>query len=271
MTISGGIKVLEKSSSLFKDGGNATASSADGSIDNILSMNRFTRWDSVGSDDTTAETITITFASTTINRIFIVDHNLKDFAITYGAGASSFANVVGVDGSKSGIVETVFAENTSYYEFDSVTTTQINITATKTQSVDAQKYITIFVTTDEIGTFEGFVDVKPATDANEKRSQVLTGKYITQKNFETFQAQLKLQHTEQGDINIIESMYESQDPFLIWLCGGKYGTDNFSVDFKNWRLKDLYQVQTYNNIKTTWRNNSYIGSPITSIKFAEEV
>jgi len=271
MTISGGIKVFEKSSSLFKDSGNATASSADGSVDNILSMNRNLRWDSVGSDDTTAETITITFDSTTISRIFIVDHNLKDFSITYGASPTAFTNVVGVDGSKSGIVETAFSENTSYYEFDQVTTTQINITSTKTQIVDAQKYITIFVTTDEIGTFEGFPNVIPFSDANEKRSQVVTGKYITQENFETFNAQLRVEYTNQADIDIIDSMYESQEPFLIWLCGGKYGAANFSVDFKNWRLKDLYQVQTYDKTRTIWRGNVYIGSPVTSIKLAEEV
>ncbi len=271
MTISGGIKVLEKSSSLFKDGSSAVSTSATGSINNILSMNRFLRWDTIGSDDITAETITITIPSTAMSRIFIVGHNLKDFSITYDVGLTAFTNVVGVDGTKTGIVETAFSENTAYYEFDSVTTTQINIIATKTQVANEQKYITVFITTDEIGTFEGYPNVKPETDANEKRSQVQTGKYITQKNFETFRAQISSEHTDQGDINIIESMYESQEPFLIWLCGGKYGTDNFAVDFKNWRLQDLYQVQTYNNLKTIWRDNSYIGSPMTGIKLAEEV
>ena len=272
MTISGGIKVFEKSSSLFKDSGNATASTGNGAADSILSMNRYLRWDSVGSDDTTAETITITFDSTTIDRIFIVDHNLKDFSITYGSGASSFANVVGIDGALGGgIVETAFAQDTAYYEFDQVTTDQINITATKTQTVDAEKYITIFVTTNELGTFEGYPNVRPQVDANEKREQVQSGKFITQKNFESFAAQLSIEHSVQADVTLVDTMYESQDPFLIWLCGGKYGSSNFSVNFKNWRLKDLYQVQTFNDMKTTFRDNSYVGSPITSIRMAEEV
>lgn len=271
MAITGGIKVFEKSSSLLKNGGNASASSGDGAADLILSMNRYLRWDSVGSDDTTAETITITFPLTTINRLLLIDHNLKDYSITYGAIATPFSNVVGIDGSKSGIVETAFSEDSSYYEFDEITTNQINITATKTQIADAEKYINMFITTSEVGTFVGYPDAKPSLDANERRAQVQTGKFITQKNFETFDLSLSIEHTEQNDVDLINYMYESQEPFLIWLCGGKYGIESFSVELKNWRLKDIYQVQTYKNIKTPFRNNSYLGSPIMSISMAEEV
>lgn len=270
MTISGGIKLFEKSSSLAKDGSTIVVSSGAAG-ENILSMNRELRWDSVGSDDTTTETLTITLPSATIDRIIIAEHNLKDFEITYGAGATSFTNVAGIDGSKSGIVETAFSENTAYYEFDAVTTTQINISATKTQIVDAQKFITIFVTTEELGTFIGFPDVSPEINSNVKRARVQTGKFISQKNFETFSAQLSSEHTEQADIDLMNTVYERQNPFIIWLCGGKFGTDNFSVNFKNWRLQDIYQVQTFGSMQTTFRNNVYISSPITRLRVAEEV
>ena len=271
MTISGGIKFLEKSSSLFKDGSTIVASSADGAADNILSMNRELRWDSVGSNDATTETLTITLPSATIDRIFIVSHNLKDFSITYGAGSNSFTNVVGVDGSKSGIVETTFAENTSYYEFDAVTTTQINILANTTQVANAEKFITIFISTEELGTFVGFPQVSPDINSNAKRVRVQSGKFITQKNFETFGATIASEHTEQTDIDLMNTVYERQNPFLIWLCGGKFGTSNFSVDFKNWRLQDVYQVQTFGNMRTSFRSNIYLSSPITNIRVAEEV
>jgi hypothetical protein len=271
MTISGGIKLFDKSSSLIKDGSSIVVSSG-ASGDNILSMNRELRWDSVGSDDTTTETLTITMPSATIDRIFIVNHNLKDFSITHGAGATAFTSVVGIDGSKSGIVETAFSENTAYYEFDAVAAvTQINISATKTQIVDAQKYITIFVTSEEIGTFVGFPEVRPEINSNAKRAMVQTGKFITQKNFETFGAQLSTEHTEQSDIDLMDTVYERQDPFIMWLCGGKFGTQNFSVDFKNWRLQDVYQVQTFGAMQTTFRNNIYTSSPITNLRVAEEV
>lgn len=271
MTITGGIKFFEKSVCLSKDGATIVASSGNAASSNILSMNRYLRWDSVGSDDTTAETLTITFASATINRIFISDHNLKDFSITHGAGATSFVNVVGVNGSLSGIVETAFSESGAYYEFDSVTTTQINITATKTQIVDAQKFINVFIATEELGTFVGFPIPNIKTDANEKSATVQTGKKITQKNFEVFRGRFSFEYTEQADITLLNTLYERQEPFLIWLCGGKFGGQSFSVAFKNWRLKDVYQVQTSGSINTNFRNNIYTSSPMTNITVAEEV
>lgn len=271
MAITGGIKVLEQSLCLLKNGADCTASSGDSSADLMLSMNRLLRWDSVGSNDTTSETLTITFDSTKIDRLFILGHNLKDYTITYGAGALAFTNVLGVDGLKSGISETEFAENTSYYEFDEVTTSQINITARKTQITDSDKYITGLIVTRELGTFKGYPSIKPNIDAEERRVKALSGKYITQKSFEVFNVKFSMQHTEQSDIDLFDTMFESQESFLLWLCGGKYGSSNFSVSFKNWRLQDLYQVQTYGRMNTSFRKNIYTSSPMTSLSLAEEV
>lgn len=271
MAITGGIKFFEKSKCLSKDGATIVASSGDSASAYMLSMNRYFRWDSVGSDDTTTETITITFPSTTISRLCITDHNLKDFSVTYGAGASAFANVVGIDGATSGIAETAFTENTAYYEFDSVTTTQLNISATKTHIVDAQKYINMIIATEEIGTLAGYPEIKANTSANEKRAKTNSGRYKTQKGYEVFEAKLESEYTSQDDIDIFNTLFEAQEPFLIWPCGARYGVSNFSVDIKNWRLKDIYQVQTFSSINTDWRGGIYISSPFTRLRVTEEV
>lgn len=270
--ISGGIKFFEKSKCLLKDGASIVASSADAAADYVLSMNRYYRWDSIGSDDSTPETLTITLPeAATFSRLFIVDHNLKEFDVTYGSGASSFANVVGIDGATTGIDEAAFAQNTAYYEFDAVTTDQINITALKTQTANQEKYITLVTVTNEIGTLVGYPSVQPTLDFNERRSQVQSGKYITQKNYEVFAAKIAMEYTEQDDIDVFATLYEMQDPFLVWLCGGKYGTGKFSVRFKNWRLQDLYQAQTYGNMQARFRSDVYTSSPITTLTMAEEV
>lgn len=271
MSIIGGIKFFDASKCLFKNGASAVASSASDSANFILSTNKYIRWDSVESDDATTETITITFDSAQINRLFLVDHNFKSYTITYGSTPTDFINVTGLTGSISGIVETDYNLDTSYYEFDSVNTTQINITVTTTQVVDAQKYLNIFVVSKEVGTFEGYPNVTPSLNSNEKIAKTVTGKYVTQKNFEIFSCDISLEHTSQNDIDIISSVYDDQSPFLIWLCGGKYGTSNFSVALKNWRLKDLYQVQIAGEIETIFRNNIYTSSPILSFSVVEEV
>jgi len=271
MPITDGVKLFDKSRALAKDSGDATASSGDASADLMLSMEREVRWDSVGSNDATVETITITFTSVTIDRLFLVDHNLKDFNITFGAGASSFTNVIGINGPTSGISEANFAEDTAYYEFDSITTDQINITANTTQVPNEDKHITLMAVMEELGTFIGFVKLKPATTGNEKSFKTQTGKSITQKGFEAFDCSFALEYIEQADMDLITTAYESQEPFLVWLCGGKFGTSSFSVEQKNWRLKDLYQVQTFGKIPTPWDRNVYTSRPKTRIRLQEEV
>ena len=271
MAISGGIKLFEKSKALFKDGATIAASTGDSAADFAISMNRNLRWDSVGSNDSTMETLTITFdSSKTFDRIFLVGMNAKDFKIFYDT-SSDFANVTALDGTAAKIDVTNWTEDTAYFEFDEVTASSILIQIFNTQTANAEKYVTLAAVTSELGTFNGFPDVRPTIDANEKRAQVQSGKYITQKNFEVFEANLSSEHTDQTDITLMDTIYESQDPFLLWLCGGKYGTTNFSVNFKNWRLRDLYQVQTFGNIRTTFRSNVYLSSPITNISIAEEV
>ena len=271
MAISGGIKLFDKSKCLLKDGASITASTAPASADYILSMNRYLRWDSVSSNDSTTETLTITFpVATTFSRLFLVGINAKDFKVFYNTNVD-FANVTTLDGTAVKIDVTNFNKKAAYFEFTPVTATNILIQIFNTQTANAQKYVTLVAATDEIGTLSGYPVVEPLVDANEKRSQVQSGKYITQKGFEIFNAKLTLEYTDQADINVMNTIYELQDPFLIWLCCGAFGTNNFSVDFKNWRVEDLYQVQTYGNMQTRFRENIYTSSPMTSIQLAEEV
>jgi len=271
MTISGGIKFFDKSKSLLKDGATIAASTNDAAADFVLSMNRNIRWDSVGSDDITTETLTITFDSAkTIDRILLVGINAKAFQIKYNT-STDFANVVTLDGTESTINITGFDKDTAYFEFDAVSATNIVITIDTTQVVDAEKFITMVIPTAEIGTLTGYPGVEPLTRANEKRAMTQSGRFVTQKGFEAFSAKLSLEHTIQADVTVFNTLFESQPPFLVWLCGGNFGTTYFSVELKNWRLKDLYQVQTLGEIETNFRNNIYTSSPMTSLQLAEEV
>ena len=275
MPITGGIKFFDKSLSLARDGASAVASSNTGAADHVISMQRSARWDSVGSDDTTLETITINLAPTktmTIDRLFIITHNLLDFSVTYVAGATDFTSVVGINGPLGGgIVETAFAQNTAYYEFDEVTTDQINVQALKTQIPDQEKFITLVATTKELGTFEGFPNISPSLDNNERRSTVESGKIITRKGFETYSSGIRFEHTNQADLDLLNLLYDRLNPFLIWQCGGRFGTQFFSVEQKTWRLEDLYQVQTSGSLPTSFNKNVYVMAPKTNLRLKEEV
>ncbi len=263
MPITGGIKFFKKSKALFALGATATATSNTDAAKNILSSNKFVIWQSLASDDTTTETIVITFpASADIDRIFLISMNWKEFTVKYDVTGTptDFTNVVGLDGSQSVIAETAYARDTAYYEFDKVNTTKITITATKTQIVDAEKQLERFYATEEIGTFTGFPGVpKEELNQNLNKQRVLSGNINFQKRIETFKATINFKNYTaiQNDYDILLDLERRPESFLIWLCGGKFGA-NFSITRENWFLKNVYNVQTPGKLNAKWNNNIYI-------------
>ena len=104
MSINGGVKFFKRNFALLKDGATASATSNTEGIQYILSPVRWARWFSVGSSDATEEIINVTLPSTkTIDRIFLLDINLKEFDIKYFDGLvfQDFTNVIGVNGEES--------------------------------------------------------------------------------------------------------------------------------------------------------------------------
>jgi hypothetical protein len=272
-TITGGIKFFEKSKSLFVKGATATASSNNDAARNILTSNKFIRWVSFGSNDTITETIEITFENATIDRIFLIDTNFKEFTVKYDVGGvpTDFTNVAGLDGVLSAIAESAYSKDTAYYEFDSVTTTKIYITATTTQTPNKEKSLVTFYCTEEIGTLEGYPVVAEDTlNNNINKKTTLSGKINPQKRLETFKTVLKFKDytARQNDYDIIVKLHERIDSYLIWLPAGKYG-DSFSMVRRNWDLKDIYNVQTMSALKAKWNGNIYLAGFSVNLQIEE--
>jgi len=276
MSINGAVKFFEQSYALFKNGVTATATSNDDAVKYILDVSRYTEWISIGSNDLTVETLLVTLpADKTINRIFLRDMNLKDFTVKYwnGSAFTAFTNVIGVNGvSTSGITETAYARDTSYYEFDAVSTDKLQILANKSQVVDAEKFIGGFVVTEEIGTFEGFPRVQPAANRNETRKIALSKRAVIQKSYETNKVKITFKtHPYQSDLDIIETLFDREEPFLVYPCGGRTGTTYFKVEQKNWRLKDIYNVQLTGGLKNEYEKGVYTLGFNKSITMAEHI
>jgi len=266
MAITGGIKFFDRSKSLAVDGADAVASSGDASADFILDRNRFTFWRSVGSSDVTTETITITMSSSiTFDRILLINHNFESFDVQFDSGGfTDFSSVIGLDGAPPGpgIAETAFADDTAYYEFDSVTTTIVRIRATVTQTTDAEKFLNQMILTSEQGTFVGFPVLTP-THRRSLTRQVLSGKSIVEKLEDSFQGLLSFSSypvsgTFNADINLMLSIFESEDDFIIWPSGGRRGTTFFGNPLRAWRLEDAFTCNVVNNISPAFLQNVHI-------------
>jgi len=276
MTISGGIKFFKKNKGLAKDGATITATSNDGTSGLMIDVSKDTAWESSGSDDTTTETIEWTLAaSSTIDRILIADTNAKDFNVKYWTGAAwalITSNVIGLDGSQADTSETAFSDTTIYYEFDALTTTKLQINILKTQVADEEKTIATLVATEELGTFTGYPQVTgPRFTRNERSLQSLSSKFKIFKSFQTFAFSLTFTaYSIASDITLTETLFDSEDPFLVWLCGGRRTTDYFQViTAKGYNLTDLFQMQVVQGINPSYETGVYLNGVNQTMTFTE--
>lgn len=279
MSITGGIKFFSRNLILESEGATITATSGNGIADYCLDKNPITFWTSVGSDDTTTETLEVTLPSTTISRILLQNHNFKDFNIQYwnGAAYAHFASVVGLDGSKANITETAFADDTAYYEFTPVTTTKLRIQVLKSQIADAQKFLCQFIACTELGTITGWPTIKmPSHSRNERTKVMLSGKVNVQKGIDSFKVRLDFDRypTAYGaDIGLMMDLFDSENPFLVWLCGGRRGTTYFrmSPTPRGMRLRDIYLMQTVGEFRPEFVKGIYTNPVGLEVQLVEHV
>lgn len=277
--ISGGIKWFERSKSLLNDGASISASPSGASTaDNAIDLNPDTYLRSTGSDDTVTETYIVTFAgSATINRLLLIDHNWKHFNVKYDLSGTytAFTNVVGLDGAVvGGITQTAFTDGTAYYEFDSVTTTSIRIEVLKTQVVDDQKYIAQIFPTFELGTLQGYPGISPIHSRNSRIETTLSGRAVVQKSTATIEFTLDFSTYPSGtsyhaDLDLMESLFDSEDTFVVWLCGGRRGSTYFRYPARGFNLEDVYNVQVTSPFPISYYRNLYTGPVNLQISFKE--
>lgn len=277
--ISGGIKFLKQSKILDAS---ATASvSGDASVSALLDSNRETFYRSISSNDTITEIIEITFSeSKTIDRLFLKDFNGKEFNVKYDLSSvwTDFSNVIDVEGSQATISETVYSNDTYYAEFDSVVTDKIKIEITKTQVVNAEKFINQVIVTEELSTLVGFPEIKSIKASRSlRRKKTISGKFSIQKSLETFAVKLTFKDYPSSDVYNVDidaamELHDSEDPFLVWLCGGRFGSKYFKYTIRGFRLKDIFQVQLSNDYSLSYTQNIYINQVnIASVDLMEHI
>ena len=158
-TITGNAKVLGKNLLLVAT--NTVVISSGSGGDNIKDNDRASFYISSGSNDSTDETITITFsAAQTFNNIILGQTNFKAFKLEYdNSGWTAFANVFSNNGQSLTGADYNYSADTLtgyagyYFEFVSVTTTIIKITAKKTLIAGAEKFLYNLVLGLSKGTF----------------------------------------------------------------------------------------------------------------------
>lgn len=281
MSITGGVKFFEPSQNLLVNGATITASTGSSSASYCIDRNPLTYWRSVASSDLITETLDIVFPKkVSINRLFLLDHNFKQFSIQYNNNGvmTDFTNVVGLSGSIVGALsETAFSKDTGYFEFDSVTTSEIKISVTKTQIANSDKYLSQVIATSEIGTFVGFPTVKQFdSDRNSRSAKTSSGRYSVQKSNESFACQLAFKDypsaaAYNADIDLVMSLQDRDIPFITWLCGGRSGSSYFRYTLRGFRLRDAITMQMDKPLSGSYSQSIYTGHLNLNVSLQEHI
>lgn len=281
MSISGGIKFFTKSACKLADGAQAIASSGVSSANFAIDRNSDTKWVTSGSNDTLTETLSISFSGTqTFNRLLLTDFNFKQFTIQYDVSGvwTDFTNTVGIDGATSmgKISETVFSDDSAYYEFDTVMSSKLLITVTKTQIANQDKFLNLLTVTTEIGTLQGHPGIKATVDKNERKKPALSGRMMIIKSIETFSVILNFKNYPGrspygNDFDIMFRLFDLDDNFLVWLCGGRRGSGYFSYQARPFRLRDIYECNVSDKITPIYSNEIFSTSVNMQVTISEAI
>jgi hypothetical protein len=164
--------------------------------------------------------------------------------------------------------------NSSYYEFDSVTTNQINISCSNVQNsvTFLQKYLASLVICNEIGEFsiDGLALPNANHDANNRIARNVNNKALVQRGTDTFSVSLNSQMVStQADLELYNELYDRNEDFLVWLCGARVGSPYFRLEARGYRLLDLYRVRNISNLDTNYYKglfNSGVGAALNLIE-----
>lgn len=277
MAITGGVKFFEKTKALTNEGATMTMTSGEASSIFATDQNELTHARSLNSTDAVTETWELDFgAIATINRLLLIDINWKDFSVRYDVSGvwTSFASVIGLDGSLVGIVETAFADTTGYYEFASVTTQKLQFVLNKTQTANQEKRVATIIPTLELGTLQGFPEVLPRISRNIRDDKVLSGRVITRKSNQVFRFDIKFKRyptdsTITPDTDLMMDLFDGEETFIVWICGGRRGTDFFRYTLRGFRLQDAIHMQVTKDLKPAYHKNIYTAPYTINFRFIE--
>ena len=84
MAITGGFKFFEPNIAQSKKGATALSTSNNSISSFIINANKYTRWVSTGEDKRKSTIEVFLPYPQKVNRLFLINHNFKEFAVTYG-------------------------------------------------------------------------------------------------------------------------------------------------------------------------------------------
>lgn len=217
----------------------------------VQRRSNFTGWATTGSVDSDNTTLTCDFVDIqTLTEIILVNHNFASFNIKYwdGAAYQDFSPAI----SQSSNTDT-----TTRLSFASQSTTKIRLTVLGTQVADSDKKLSQLITTELLGTLNGWPIIQtPTFNKNKRISKMLSGKVNIGVNVGGFSCTLSVANwKDDTDLTLVETLYNSGDGFLVWLGGGDEA--QFSSERLGYRIEDFFLMKPPTDYVPEWVDGFY--------------
>lgn len=239
-----------------------TSSEADDFADFVRNRSNSSAWITSGTLDLNNTNIVVDFVtSVDLDFIALVKHNFKSYKIEYWNG-SSYQLLIDVTNNST---------KTTSHEFTIITTTKIKLTIRGTFVADDDKILYQLIASEKIGRFNGWPTVKnPIISRERLRSKMLSGKESIKEQLGSFSCTLDLKvYSDSQDLDIIETIFQANEGFLLWLCGGDEA--QFSSKRLGYRLEDFYLVKCSSEYKPEWYKGLYTSGQVVNLNLQEVI
>lgn len=242
-----------------------TATQANTYVNYLSDRSTDTAWMTTSSVD--ADNTTITFDMVDeyeLTDLILVKHNFKAYTLKYWNG-SAYVNF------STPIAETTNTLETTRHSFTKVATTKLQLIIQGTMVANSDKRMFEFIATKLIGQLEAWPVINdPVVSRNKQKSTMLSGKRSVRENIGFFSCKLQVKILRSdADLDIIETLYDSNNGFLVWLCGGV--TSQFSSVRKGYRKEDLFLMKCEDEYKPEFYKGLYQSGIDFQMKLVEVV
>jgi hypothetical protein len=220
-------------------------------VDYMRNRDNTSGWSTTDSTDAANTQIDVDMgAEYDITDIFLLQHNLKAYTLTYYNGSSYVA-------FSPAISETANSSADTHHNFTQVSARYLRLIITGAFTTDDDKFLSQFVVTKRIGQFKtGFNITSVVRSQSRKKQEMLSGKIWVSRTISHFECGFEKNNvTNQADINLIERLYDYYNGFLMWLCGDETG--EYPVTAIGWRKRDLYLMQITTEYTPEWDGGFY--------------
>jgi hypothetical protein len=229
----------------------ATASQGADYASFVLNRSNNSAWITTGSVDADNTTLTIDMGTPrTIDSIILLVHNFKAYTVKYYNGVTYVA-------FSTPIAETTNTQVSTFHTVTPTMTRYLQLQITGTMTVDDDKSLCQFIATEAIGQFAGWPVISSHNVSRLKNTgKMLSGKSNIQENVGFFSCNLSVEcWTSDADLTLVEALYDSNEGFLVSLCGGV--ETQFKTIRKGYRLEDVFLMKPSNELSMDYLNGIY--------------